>query len=175
VGGNCTFLAKEAQPSHRWSLANHGAGFQNCLPRSFAEEIFPFIFHFGAWNFANSHVAHVRVVRIRKTSNAEMKRKTSSAELPDKTIWNPRPVIGLLRHRGPLRNWVVLPACFGPAFSALLTNKSLLTSAVCRCRRTWPLATLRLRLRLRHVPIALGTWHLRGIEGRLGHPSKSVI
>jgi hypothetical protein len=40
---------------------------------------------------------HVRQhVRIRKTSSTEMKRKASSTELLDKTIWNPRPVVGLL-------------------------------------------------------------------------------
>jgi hypothetical protein len=34
--------------------------------------------------------------RFAKTSSAEMKGEASSAKLLDKTIWNPRPVIGLL-------------------------------------------------------------------------------
>ena len=64
------------------------------------------------------------MVRIRKTSNAEMKRKGSSTELLDKAIRNPRPVIGLLsRAITELGGSFLL--VLGPAFSALLTNKSL--------------------------------------------------
>jgi hypothetical protein len=74
-------------------------------------------------------MAHVRVVRICKTSNAEMKRKFSSTELLDKTIRNPRPVIDLLsRAITELGGSFLL--VLGPNFSALLTNKSLLTNAV---------------------------------------------
>ena len=71
----------------------------------------------------------MRVVRIRKTSNAEMKRKTSSTELLDKTIWNPRPVIDLLT-RAIRESGGSFLLVLGPTFSALLTNKALLTNAV---------------------------------------------
>ena len=80
------------------------------------------------------HMAHVQMKQIRKTSNAEMKRKTSSTELLDKTIWNPRPVIGLLT-RAIRESGGSFLLVLGPAFSALLTNKALLTNAV-GCRYT---------------------------------------
>ena len=66
--------------------------------------------------------------RIHKTSNAEMKRKTSSTELLDKTIWNPRPVIDLLA-RAIRESGSSFLLVLGPTFSALLTNKALLTNA----------------------------------------------
>jgi hypothetical protein len=83
------------------------------------------------------------MVRIRKTSNAEMKRKVSSTELLDKAIRNPRPVIGLLsRAITELGGSFLL--VLGPAFSALLTNKSLLTDAVGSHRSSLALAHVRM-------------------------------
>ena len=58
-----------------------------------------------------------------------MKRKTSSTGLLDKTIWNPRPVIGLLT-RAIRESGGSFLLVLGPTFSALLTNKALLTNAV---------------------------------------------
>ena len=95
------------------------------------EEVFLFISAFEVLSFANSHHPHVRHVRIRKTSSAEMKGKTSSAKILDKTIWNPRPVIDLLSRaiiNTELGGSFLL--VLGPTFSTLLTNKSLLTNAV---------------------------------------------
>jgi hypothetical protein len=65
----------------------------------------------------------------RKTSSAKMKGKTSSTKLLDKTIWNPRPVIGLLSRpiTGPSGSFLLV---LGPTFSALLTVSALLTGAV---------------------------------------------
>ena len=74
-------------------------------------------------------MAHVRMKRIRKNSNAEMKRKTSSTELLDKTIWNPRPVIDLLS-RAVFESGVSFLHFLGPTFSALLAVSALLTGAV---------------------------------------------
>ena len=66
---------------------------------------------------------------IRKTSSAEMKVKNYSTKLLDETIWNLRPVIDLptraIRESGGSFLLVL-----GPTFSALLTNKALLTDAV---------------------------------------------
>jgi hypothetical protein len=61
-----------------------------------------------------------------------MKRKTSSTELLDKTIWNPRPVIGLLT-RAIRESGGSFLLVLGPTFSALLANKALLTDAVGTC------------------------------------------
>ena len=74
-------------------------------------------------------MAHVRVVPIRKISNAEMKRKTSSAKLLDKNHWNHRPVIDLTS-RAIRESGGSFLLVLGPTFSALLANKSLLTNAV---------------------------------------------
>ena len=49
--------------------------------------------------------------------------------LLDKTIWNPRPVIGLLS-RAITEFGGSFLLVFGPTFSALLTNSALLTAAV---------------------------------------------
>ena len=83
----------------------------------------------GPTRIRATDMAHVRVVRIRKTSNAEMKRKTSSTKLLDKTIWNPRPVIDSLS-RAITESGGSYLLVLGPAFSELLTNNELLTNAV---------------------------------------------
>jgi hypothetical protein len=105
-----------------------GRGFQIVLSRSSAEEVSPFI---SALEVLRIRMAHVRVVRIRKTSNAKMKRKTSSTKLLDKkTLESPPRDWPSVLSRAIKELGGSFLLVLGPTFSALLTNESLLTNAV---------------------------------------------